>query len=70
LGKELQVHGIAVNTDTIVGAAAVGTPSSSKNTDKAHAPDMHQTRKDQQWYFGMKLLSAWTAKRAWRTTRW
>ena len=29
--------------------------SSTKNADKARDPEMHQTRKGQQWYFGMKL---------------
>jgi IS5 family transposase len=33
----------------------IGAPSSTKNADKARDPDMHQTRKGQQWYFGMKL---------------
>jgi IS5 family transposase len=28
---------------------------STKNADKMRDPDMHQTRKGQQWHFGMKL---------------
>ena len=55
VGKELQARGIQVNTGTIVDATIIGAPSSTKNADKARDPDMHQTRKGQQWYFGMKL---------------
>jgi IS5 family transposase len=33
----------------------IGAPSSTKNADKARDPEMHQTRKGQQWFFGMKL---------------
>jgi IS5 family transposase len=55
VGKELQTRGFKVNTGTIVDATIIGAPSSTKNADKARDPDMHQTRKGQQWYFGMKL---------------
>jgi transposase, IS5 family len=55
VGKELQERGFKVNTGTIVDATIVGAPSSTKNADKARDPEMHQTRKGQQWYFGMKL---------------
>ncbi len=55
VGKQLQARGIKVNTGTIVDATIIAAPSSTKNTDKARDPEMHQTRKGQQWYFGMKL---------------
>ena len=55
VGMELQARGIKVNTGTIVDATIIGAPSSTKNADKARDPEMHQTRKGQQWYFGMKL---------------
>ncbi len=55
VGQELQERGFKVNTGTIVDATIIGAPSSTKNKDKARDPEMHQTRKDQQWYFGMKL---------------
>ncbi|WP_342619802.1 IS5 family transposase [Rhodoferax sp. GW822-FHT02A01] len=55
VGKELQARGFKLNTGTIVDATIIGAPSSTKNTDKTRDPDMHQTRKGQQWYFGMKL---------------
>ena len=55
VGRELQARGFKVNTGTIVDATIIGAPSSTKNADKARDPEMHQTRKGQQWYFGMKL---------------
>ena len=55
VGAELQARGFKVNTGTIVDATIIGAPSSTKNADKARDPDMHQTRKGKQWYFGMKL---------------
>ena len=55
VGKQLQARGFKVNTGTIVDATIIGAPSSTKNADKARDPEMHQTRKGQQWYFGMKL---------------
>ena len=55
VGQELQARGFKVNTGTIVDATIIGAPSSTKNADKARDPEMHQTRKGQQWYFCMKL---------------
>ena len=55
VGRELQARGFKVNTGTIVDATIIGAPSSTKNADKARDPEMHQTRKGRQWYFGMKL---------------
>jgi IS5 family transposase len=43
-----------VATGTIVDATIINAPSSTKNTDKARDPEMHQTKKGNQWYFGMK----------------
>jgi len=55
VGEVLQANGLKVGTGTIVDATIIGAPSSTKNADKARDPEMHQTRKGQQWYFGMKL---------------
>jgi IS5 family transposase len=55
VGRVLQAGGFALKTGTIVDATLIGAPSSTKNADKARDPEMHQTRKGQQWYFGMKL---------------
>jgi IS5 family transposase len=55
VGEVLQGRGLKVGTGTIVDATIIGAPSSTKNADKARDPEMHQTRKGQQWYFGMKI---------------
>src|SRR5215831_2590313 len=39
---------------TIVGATIINAASSTKNADKARDPEMHQTKRGNQWYFGMK----------------
>ena len=50
----LAENGLKVNRGTIVDATIIDAPTSTKNKDKARDPDMHQTRKGNQWYFGMK----------------
>ena len=55
VGEVLQARGLKVGTGTIVDATIIGAPSSTKNADQARDPEMHQTRKGQQWYFGMKM---------------
>lgn len=40
---------------TIVDATIIAAPSSTKNATQTRDPEMRQTRKGQQWYFGMKL---------------
>jgi IS5 family transposase len=55
VGEVLQQCGFKLKTGTIVDATIIGAPSSTNNADNARDPEMHQTRKGQQWYFGMKL---------------
>ncbi len=50
----LENRGVRVSTGTIVDATIIEAPSSTKNASGQRDPDMHQTRKGQQWYFGMK----------------
>lgn len=45
---------IKVNNGTIVDATIIHAPSSTKNDFGERDPEMHQTRKGNQWYFGMK----------------
>src|SRR5258708_1928632 len=45
---------IKIAKGTIVDATIIGAPSSTKNNDGKRDPEMHQTAKGQQWYFGMK----------------
>ena len=55
VGQVLQARGLKLGTGTTVDATIIGAPSSTKNADKQRDPEMHQTRKGQQWYFGMKM---------------
>ena len=50
----LEHHGIKVSKGTIVDATIINAPSSTKNAAGERDPDMHQTKKGNQWYFGMK----------------
>ncbi len=50
----LQKQGIRITTGTIVDATIIHAPSSTKNREEKRDPEMHQTKKGQQWYFGMK----------------
>ena len=52
--RHLAANGLTVATGTIVDATIINAPSSTKNAGKARDPEMHQTRKGNQWYFGMK----------------
>jgi transposase, IS5 family len=46
--------GLKVASGTIVDATIISAPSSTKKAAKARDPEMHQTKKGNQWYFGMK----------------
>jgi transposase, IS5 family len=50
----LESQGIRVGTGTIVDASIIHAPSSTKNQSGTRDPEMHQTKKGNQWYFGMK----------------
>jgi hypothetical protein len=43
-----------LSTGTIVDASIISAPSSTKNKKGERDPEMHQTKKGNQWYFGMK----------------
>ena len=55
VGEVLQAQGLKVGKGTIVDATIIAAPSSTKNAERERDPEMHQTRKGQQWHFGMKL---------------
>ena len=48
VGRLLQGNGMTLKTGTIVDAALIAAPSSTKNVEKKRDPEMHQTRKGQQ----------------------
>jgi IS5 family transposase len=50
----LEGHGLKIGTGTIVDATILHAPSSTKNKDEQRDPEMHQVKKGNQWYFGMK----------------
>lgn len=50
----LEAKGIRIATGTIVDATILHAPSSTKNAAGERDPAMHQTRKGNQWYFGLK----------------
>ena len=52
--RHLTAKGLKIATGTIVDATIINAPSSTKNAAKARDPEMHQTKKGNQWYFGMK----------------
>lgn len=54
VNDHLHRSGIKIAKGTIVDATIIGAPSSTKNKDGKRDPEMHQTAKGQQWYFGMK----------------
>jgi IS5 family transposase len=55
VGEVLQAQGLKVGVGTIVDATIIGAPSSTKNARGERDPEMHQTQKGKQWFFGMKL---------------
>jgi transposase, IS5 family len=50
----LQEQGVRITTGTIVDATIIHAPSSTKNREEKRDPEMHQTKKGKQWYFGTK----------------
>lgn len=54
VGEFLQAQGLTIASGTIVDASIINAPSSTKNKAKSRDPEMHQTKKGNQWYFGMK----------------
>ena len=50
----LEERGLLMRQGTIVDATIIAAPPSTKNKQKARDPEMHQTRKGNQWHFGMK----------------
>lgn len=54
IGEYLQANGLKISTGTIVDATLIQAPSSTKNRTNSRDPEMHSTRKGNQWHFGMK----------------
>ena len=54
VNAHLSAKGIKVGTGSIMDATIITAPSSIKNEDAKRDPEMHQTKKGNQWYFGLK----------------
>ena len=54
VNDHLKSKGIKIGTGTIMDATLISAPSSTKNEKGERDPEMHQTQKGNQWYFGMK----------------
>jgi len=54
VGTVLEERGLLMRQGTIVDATIIAAPPSTKNKSKARDPEMHQTKKGNQWHFGMK----------------
>ena len=54
VGALLRERKLLMREGTIVDATIIAAPSSTKNKRQERDPEMHQTRKGHQWYFGMK----------------
>ena len=56
--KQVNAHlarkGLLLKKGSIVDATIIAAPSSTKNAEGERDPEMHQTKKGEQWYFGMK----------------
>ncbi len=55
IGEHLEAQGLRLREGTIVDAAIIEAPSSTKNRRGERDPEMHQVKKGNEWHFGMKL---------------
>jgi len=54
INADLAARGLLLREGTLVDATLIAAPSSTKNLEKKRDPEMRQTKKGNQWYFGMK----------------
>jgi IS5 family transposase len=54
INADLSAQGLLLREGTLVDATLIAAPPSTKNAKKERDPEMHQTKKGNQWYFGMK----------------
>lgn len=55
VNKHLERQGLLLREGTIVDASIISAPTSTKNQSGKRDPDMHQTKKGNEWHFGMKM---------------
>lgn len=54
INAQLSERGLLLHEGTMVDASIIAAPPSTKNREKRRDPEMHQTKKGNQWHFGMK----------------
>ena len=54
INADLTARGLLLREGTLVDATLIAAPPSTKSKEKKRDPEMHQTRKGNPWYFGMK----------------
>ena len=54
INDKLSAQGLMLKSGTVVDATLIAAPSSTKNKGGKRDPEMHQTKKGNQWHFGMK----------------
>lgn len=55
INKHLDQHGLMLREGSIIDATIISAPSSTKNQEGERDPEMHQTKKGNEWHFGMKM---------------
>lgn len=55
VNKHLEKNGLMLREGSIVDATIISAPSSTKNQSGKRDPEMHQTKKGNEWHFGMKM---------------
>jgi IS5 family transposase len=55
INATLIAKGLVLKTGTVVDVTLIAAPSSTKNSSGERDPEMHQTKKGNQWHFGMKV---------------
>ncbi|MDY3790854.1 MAG: IS5 family transposase, partial [Oscillospiraceae bacterium] len=54
INRVMEATGHIMHGGTIIDATIINAPSSTKNAEKKRDPEMHQTKKGNEWKFGMK----------------
>ncbi len=63
----LAQQGLMLKMGTVVGATIIAAPSSTTNQEGERDSEMHQTKKGNQWHFGMKAHIGVDAESGWCT---
>ena len=54
INRVMEASGYIMHGGTIIDATIINAPSSTKNAEKKRNPEMHQTKKGNEWKYGMK----------------